>query len=390
VRARDLAGLGVVGLRTRRLRSALTAIGIAIGIAAMVAVLGISASSRTDVLAELDRLGTNLLEVTPGQSFFGDDSALPEDAAAMARRIGPVTSAAGVTGVQASVRRTDLIPASETGGIGVYAADPELATTLEATMRAGRFLDAATEQYPATVLGALAAERLGIDSLEGSPLVWLGDRWYAVIGILDPLPLVPNIDRGALIGYDTAANDFGTERSPSLIYVRTAPGDVDGVRNVLPATANPEAPNEVQVNRPSDALAARAATNRALTALLVGLGAVALVVGGVGIANVMVISVLERRSEIGIRRALGATKRHVRVQFLLEAVFLALCGGIVGVALGALVTAAYAASRSWTVAVPAGALAAGVGAALVIGVLAGLYPAARAARLAPADAVRPH
>lgn len=386
---RDAVSTGTLGLRGKRARSLLTALGIAIGIAAMVAVVGISASSRADLLAELDALGTNLLQVTPGQSVFGDASTLPTTAPGMVRRVGPVTAAASTSNVSASVRRTDLIPSTETGGISVLAAEPELAGVLDATLAEGRFLDDAMSDFPTVVLGAVAAERLGIHSLEGSPQVWLGDQWFTVVGLLDPIPLAPDIDRAALIGYEIAADRFGTDPAASAIWVRSDDEDVSSVRAVLPATANPEHPEEVTVTRPSDALEAKAQADEALTALLLGLGGVALLVGGIGIANVMVISVLERRTEIGVRRALGATRRHIRVQFVVEAVALAAVGGLVGIVLGSIVTAGYAANRGWTLAVPLPALAGGVLVALAVGGVAGLYPAARAARLEPAEAVRP-
>jgi putative ABC transport system permease protein len=388
LRAVDVLAVGAVGLRTRRVRAALTALGIAIGIAAMVAVLGISASNKADLLAELDRLGTNLLEVTPGQSFLGSDSKLPEDAPAMIRRVGPVHSAAATASVTASVRRSDLISPLETGGVSVRATEPTLLATLQGRVRSGTFLNDATARYPAVVLGSEAATSLGIRSVEGNPRVLIGGQWFTVIGILDPLPLAPTIDRAALIGFPVAESMFGIDGTASSVFVRTDPDQVDAVRNVLPATVNPTAPNEVRVNRPSDALAARAATDDALTALLVALGGVALLVGGIGIANVMVISVLERRREIGVRRALGASRRHIRVQFVVEAMLLAALGGITGVLLGALITGGFAAASDWTLSIPVDALAAGVAVALLVGGIAGLYPAARAARLEPAEAVR--
>jgi putative ABC transport system permease protein len=388
LRPSDVLSVGAVGLRTRRVRAALTALGIAIGIAAMVAVLGISASSKADLLAELDRLGTNLLQVTPGQSFLGRDAKLPTDAPAVIRRVGPVQAAAATASVSANVRRSDWISPLETGGISVQAAEPTLLETLQGRLRSGTFLDDATAKYPAVVLGAEAARALGIRSIEGNPRILIGGQWFTVIGILDPLPLAPTIDRAALIGFPVAESMFGIDGTASSVYVRTDPDQVDAVRNVLPATANPGAPNEVRVDRPSDALAARAATDDALTALLVALGGVALLVGGIGIANVMVISVLERRREIGVRRALGASRRHIRVQFVVEAVLLAALGGVTGVLLGALITGGYAAASGWKLAIPVGALAAGIGVALLVGGIAGLYPAARAARLEPAEAVR--
>jgi putative ABC transport system permease protein len=354
----------------------------------MVAVLGISASSKADLIAELDRLGTNLLQVTPGQSFLGRDAKLPTDAPAMIRRVGPVQSAAATASVSANVRRSDWISPLETGGISVLAAEPTLLETLQGRVRSGTFLNDATSHYPAVVLGAEAARSLGIRSVDGNPRILVGGQWFTVVGILDGLPLAPTIDRAALIGFPVAESMFGIDGTASSVFVRTDPDQVDAVRNVLPATANPAAPNEVQVDRPSDALAARAATDDALTALLVALGGVALLVGGIGIANVMVISVLERRREIGVRRALGASRHHIRVQFVVEAVLLAALGGITGVLLGALITGGYAAASDWKVAIPAGALAAGIGVALLVGGIAGLYPAARAARLEPAEAVR--
>ena len=386
LRPRDLVGVAGAGLRTRRLRAALSALGIAIGIAAMVAVLGISESSRADLLAQLDSLGTNLLRVTPGETFFGADAKLPEESLGMLGRVGPVEQVAATGNTGASVRRSDLIPEAETGGISVLAADPKLLGTLGGELADGRFLNRATARYPTVVLGAKAAERLGIGRAGGQ--VWLGNRWFTVIGILRPVTLAPEVDRAAMVGFPAAEALLGSEGSPGTVYVRTDPDQVEAVREVLPATANPENPNEVRVSRPSDALAAKAAAKTAFTSLLLGLGAVALLVGGVGIANVMVISVLERRSEIGLRRALGATKGNVGVQFLAESLLLALVGGLAGVVLGAAVTAAYAASRSWSVVVPAPAMAGGLAAALAIGAVAGLYPALRAARLAPTEALR--
>jgi putative ABC transport system permease protein len=389
LRPGDVLGLGTVGLRAKRSRTLLTSLGIAIGIAAMVAVVGISASSRADLLAQLDELGTNLLQVQPGSDMFGEESTLPTAAADMIRRIGPVESAAATRSVgDASVRRTGMIPSEQTNGIATVATEPTLLETMGGTLDAGTFLNAATARLPSVVLGSETAARLGIDDLDGDPLVLVGDEWFRVIGILDPVPLAPDIDRSALIGYPIAMELFDVDEAPSTVRVRTDPDQVEAVRDVLASTANPEEPSEVEVTRPSDALEARAKADDTLTALLVGLGAVALVVGGVGIANVMVISVLERRAEIGVRRALGATRRHVRLQFLVEAVLLAAIGGVVGIAGGSVITAVYADMRDWRLAVPFTGLAGGVAASLAVGAVAGLYPASRASRLAPAEAVR--
>lgn len=385
---RDVLRVGGLGLVSRRLRAALSVLGIAIGIAALVAVLGISESSRADLLAQLDSLGTNLLTAAPGQSFLGDAATLPDEAAAMVGRIGPVEEVSSLATLGATVRRSELIDEDETGGIGVYAADTNLLGTLGGSMEAGAFLTGATARYPTVVLGSIAADRLGI-SAPGVQVVVDGAR-YTVVGIMDALPLAPDLDRAALIGWGQATEAFGVGERPdtSRVYVRTDPDQVAAVRDVMAETANPQAPDEVEVSRPSDVLEARAATDEALTALFLGLGAVALLVGGIGIANVMVISVLERRSEIGLRRALGATERQVGVQFLAESLMLAGLGGVGGLIVGSAVTAAYAASQGWDVTVPAVALLGGMAAALLIGAVAGLYPAVRAARLSPTEALR--
>ncbi len=384
----DVLRVGSVGLRTRKLRAGLSALGIAIGIAAMVAVLGISESSKADLLAQLDRLGTNLLTVSPGRTLSGGNASLPKESAGMIRRMAGVQQASATANVSASVRRSDLIPEAETGGITVKAATTDLLETLGGKVRHGRFLNGADERYPSVVLGAVAAERLGIDNVDHPVQVYMNGEWFTVVGILDPNPLAPEIDRSVLVTFGAAQSYLDAEGQPSTVYVRSDTDAVNSVRDRLAATANPEGPEEVQVSRPSDALAARAAARSAFTSLFLGLGAVALLVGGVGIANVMVISVLERRREIGLRRALGAAKRHVAGQFLTESLLLSALGGLTGVALGALITALYAASRSWEVVVPLLGLVGGLAASLVIGAVAGLYPAMRAARLAPTEALR--
>jgi putative ABC transport system permease protein len=382
----DVFRVGAVGLRTRRLRAGLSALGIAIGIAAMVAVLGLSDSSKSDLIAQLDRLGTNLLRVAPGQTVLGEEAELPELARPMISRIRPVESVSALEQVDVTVRRTNYIAEEETGGISVMAADVNLLESLGATVRRGAYLNKATVRYPAVVLGSAAAERLGIDKLGVN--VWLGDQWFTVVGILNPVELEPDLDSAAFIGLPIAEELFDADGSASTIYVRANPDDLNDVRRVLGATANPEHPEEVDVSRPSDALEARAAARTAFTSLFLGLGAVALLVGGVGIANVMVISVLERRSEIGLRRALGATKGHIRLQFLTESLILAGLGGAAGVVLGVLITVAYASNRGWDAVVPWYVPIGGIAAALAIGAVAGLYPAMRAARLAPTEALR--
>lgn len=382
----DVVGIGAVGLRARKVRSALTALGIAIGIAAMVAVLGVSESSRADLLAALDRLGTNLLTVAPGQSFLNGEVSLPEDAPAMIERITPVEAVSAIGSVDATVRRTDRIPATRTGGIAVVAADLDLPDTLRAEVHVGRWLDGATERYPAVVLGWTAAQRLGITA--PGVRVWMGDQWFGVIGILRPIGLASNLDAAVFVGFPVAEERLGHDGAASTVYVRADQRYVEDVQRVLGRTANPEDPSGVSVARPSDALEARAEAATTFTALFVGLGAVALIVGGVGIANVMLMSVLERRTEIGLRRALGARRGHITLQFLSEALVLACLGGVLGVGLGIGIAWGYATWSDWIPVIPPIAVVGGIISALAIGAVAGLYPAWRAARVSPTEALR--
>lgn len=388
LRPRDVVRVGAVGLRTRPLRAFLSALGIAIGIAAMVAVVGISSSSRADLDRTLDALGTNLLTVSPGTTLTGGEAQLPMTAEAMVGRIGPVESLSAVGRVgDAAVYRTDRIPEVQTNGIATYAARPGLLDTIGGRVRSGRWLDAATGAYPAAVLGASAAERLGIGQAGPDARILVGGEWFTVLGILEPALLAPELDSAALVGWPAADTTLGFDGHPTTIYTRSRDAQVEAVRAVLGATANPEAPNEVEVSRPSDALAAKQAAGEAFTGLLLGLGAVALLVGGVGVANIMVISVLERRAEIGLRRSLGATRGQIRTQFLTESLLLSALGGVGGGALGAAVTTGYAMYQGWETVVPPWALIGGVAATLVIGGVAGLYPAIRASRLSPTEAL---
>jgi putative ABC transport system permease protein len=387
LRPSDLARVAGVGLRTRKLRAALSALGIAIGVAAIVAVLGLSSSSQAGLLAEIDKLGTNLLVVTNGHSVFGNTAELPEAAPGMIARVGPVTAVQDTGATSAEVYRSSLIPAIDTNSLSVIAASLGLPRAVGTTVAKGRFLNAATAKEPVVVLGATAAQRLGIDRVYPGERLWLGGQWFYVAGILRPAVLAPEIDTSVLVGFPAAATYLRFDGHPSTIYVRAQTDQVAAVQSVLAATANPEAPNQVSVSQPSAALVARADAQSALNGLFLGLGAVALLVGAVGVANIMVISVLERRGEIGLRRALGATKGHIRIQFLSEAILLALLGGAIGVGVGVLSTAVYASTKGWSVVVPTLAWGGGFGAALLIGAVAGLLPALRAARMSPTEAL---
>jgi len=383
----DLAQVASAELRTRKLRAGLSALGIAIGVAAIVAVLGLSASSAAAVTTQISRLGTNLLTVQPGQALTGGTAKLPKTAPAMIARLPGVYQVQDTGAVSnTSAYRSPYIPALDTNGLTVEASTLGLPAVLGTSVAQGSYLNAATSHEPAAVLGSAAAQRLGIDRIWPGMRIWVGGQWFYLVGILHHATLAPGIDSAVLVGFPAAEHYLHFNGHASEIYLRAANSQVTTVYNQLAGQANPQDP-AVDVSQPSDALVALADTKAAFNTLFLGLGAVALLVGAVGVANIMVISVLERRSEIGLRRALGATRGHIRTQFLSEAILLALIGGLAGVLAGAAATAIYAHTRGWATVIPPGAWVGGLGAAILIGALAGLLPAIRAARLSPTQAL---
>ncbi|MFC6016169.1 ABC transporter permease [Plantactinospora solaniradicis] len=387
LRARDLLPTGTLGLRSRKLRALLSGLGIAIGIASIVSVLGVTRSSQSDLLAQIDQLGTNLLTVSNGQDAGGTEAILPTTATPMIRQVSNVQSVAPTAKLAtANVYRNNHVPAGQTGGRSVRACDASLLTTLDGSLLAGKFLD--DGPFPMTVLGYEAARSLGISDVSGNERVWLGNRWYSVIGILKPFTLAPEIDHAALVSFASAEHLLGYDGHPSRLYLRADSEHVSNVANLLAPVANPVDPQRVQVSRPSDALTAQLAVEESGAGLILGLGAIALLVGAIGIANVMVISVLERRTEIGLRRSLGAARSHVAAQFLTESLVLATLGGIGGIVIGVVVTMTMCFYSGWTVLIPPEALWGGLAVSIAAGAIAGLYPALRAANIPPTDALR--
>jgi putative ABC transport system permease protein len=398
LRLKDWLRVASAGLRARPLRAALSALGIAIGTAAIVGVLGLSSSSKAGLIAEIDRLGTNMLTIEAGQSLTGGAAKLPREAPARITLLDNVQLVAH-TGLmkEEKVYRSSMIPVGNTGGLQVRATSLNLLPVLSTGIARGDWLNEGTAREPVAVLGSVAAEKLGIDRVYPDQRIWLGGQWFNVAGILKPSPLVPDIDYSALIGYPAAQKYLGyvsmvrgeaESGPPSTIYVRAATGHEAAVQSLLAQTANPQAPYEVAVSQPSDVLTARAAAAGAFDSLFLGLGVVALIVGAIGVANIMIISVLERRSEIGLRRALGATEGQIRTQFLAESILLAVIGGVVGVLAGAATTAVYASSKSWAIVIPVEAWLGGIASAILIGAFAGLIPAVRASRMSPTVALR--
>ena len=396
LRPADLAALASVGLRARKLRAGLSALGIAIGVAAIVAVQGLAASSSAALLAQIARLGTNLLTVSNGQTFTGATAELPEAAPGMIARLPGVTAVQDTGSVSnVSVYKSPLIPPIETNGLSMDAATLSLPAAAGTSIAQGRFLNAATAREPVAVLGATTAQLLGIDRIRPGMRIWAGPggpdgQWFYVTGILNPATYAPEIDSAVLVGFPAAEKYLHFDGHPSEIYVRTTPDDqavTTRADALLGVQANPQNPSQVTVSQPSDALTAQADAKGALDTLFLGLGAVALLVGAIGVANIMVISVLERRSEIGLRRALGATRGQIRAQFLAEAILLSLAGAAAGVIAGAAATTAYAHAHREAVVIPPQACVGGLAAAVIIGALAGLLPAIRAARLSPTQAL---
>ncbi|MEV1062957.1 ABC transporter permease [Streptomyces sp. NPDC050263] len=384
----DILGLGMLGVRTRKMRAALSALGISIGIATLIVVTGIPASSQKALMKELSALGTNMLQAVPANQ--DPPVLLPPESVDMARRIGPVTAASAVANTHTEVLRNDRQGEADYTGLTVLASKVDLLRTINAEMGSGRFLGANTEKFPTAVLGSVAASRLGIPKVtagQPAPQIYIDRQWFTVIGVLEKTPLSPDIDRSVLVGWDAARSMLRFDGHPTVIYLKAEESQIEAVRDVLPETINPELPGVVQISRPSDALTAKRATESTFSALFLGLAGVALLVGGIGVANTMVISVLERRREIGLRRALGANRNQIRSQFLTESVVLSGLGGLVGTVIGVLATMGYATHQNWQPVIPLTSVTAGFGGAVLIGMLAGVYPSVRAARLTPTEAL---
>ena len=384
----DVLNVGISGLRTRKLRAVLSALGITIGIAALVSILGLSESSRADLMRDLDALGTNLLTVRAGDGFGQNQPEIPDTAPSMIERISPVYEGATVSRLPGSVYRNDLIDDGRTRGITIVAADLNLLAAQRGSLQYGKYLDNLSSDFPMVVLGSVAAERLGIHGSSLNQKIWLGENWFTVIGVLNPMTLAADLDRSAIIGYGSAHKFLEDDPDIEVIYIRAYPEHIEDVRSVLPATVNPDSPEEVMVSRASDVLEARAAASNSFTNLFLGLGLVALLVGGIGIANVMVIAVIERRNEIGLRRALGATRFHIGLQFLTESLSLAAIGGIVGILAGIVITAVYSYMQDWAIVLPGYAIFGGMVSSILIGGFAGSYPALKASHMSPTEALR--
>lgn len=392
LRPAEILRLGLLGPRTRRLRAVLSSLGIAIGVATMIVVVGIPASGNQALNERLSGLGTNLLSAKAVADEQTDElPPVPESAQDMAARVPPVERVSEVANTHATVRRSEAIPEEQGSGLTALAVKGNnLPALIDAEMQSGHYLDKADRSFPTVVLGSVAATRLGVTNIEPdepAPEVRIGAQNFTVVGILKPTPLEHDVERSVLVGWHAAEQWLDFDRHPTVLYARAQESQVHEVAGVLGATMFPKNPGKIQVSRPSEALKAKKLTESTFSGLFLGLAGVALLVGAVGVANTMVVSVLERRREIGLRRALGATRGQIRSQFVAESVLLCLLGGVSGAVAGALGTVAYAMVRGWPAVIPAGSVLGGIGAALVVGVLAGVQPAMRASRLSPTEAL---
>jgi hypothetical protein len=381
----------------RPARVALTVLGTVIGVGALVATLGLSKTAGNQIVGRFSEVAATDVVVTPVPGALGGNAArtaIPWDGEARLLRLNGVAHAGTLSDVPVRGALARSVPITDPLGrtevqLPVKAASPGLWPAVRAVLAAGRFPDAghSARGDRTAVLGVNAARRLGISSLDQQPAIFIGERLYQVSGLVTRVGRQPSLLGSITIPEGTARRDFGLD-APASVQVETDIGAVEVVARQAPMALNPGNPRLLRVAAPPDPKTLRAGVENDLNALFLLLGGVSLLVGALGIANVTLVSVLERIGEIGLRRALGAARRHIAAQFLVESAAMGLLGGIAGASLGVLVVVAVSASRTWTpVLDPWMAIAAPL-AGTLIGLLSGMYPSLKAAATEPVEALR--
>jgi putative ABC transport system permease protein len=390
-RARELVSVAASGVASRKVRTLLILLGPVVGVAAMVGAVGLTESAKGDLKEKLAQLGTTLITAQAGGTFGQQNPTLPKDAAGRVRAVPTVEGASAVSAIngvltlpnQGSQNYYEAFP------VPVLASDDALPAVLQVPMQNGRWLSAADQHdhTRAVVIGSGLASQYGMIPGE-IRTIRLNDVDYGVVGVLAPVALDPSLDNAAFITQWAAKHDLGTDGSPTKMYVRARPGTTQQTSDALPTAINLGGTDAVTTKIPSDALQASARADKTLqqTALFAGL--LALAVGGLGIANVMSISVIQRSSEIGIRRALGSTRSLIALQFLLEALFVGLLGGLIGALVGVGIVYLVSGLADWVVVINYAKMPIWIGLAVAVAAMAGLYPSVKAARLEPLETLR--
>jgi len=391
VDVRDLLNEAMAGMLARPARTALTTLGTVLGITTLVITLGIAATAGNQIVGRFDELTATTITVEVPER---PTAVVAWDAIDRVTRLRGVTSAAAVAETKESanltVRPSKIVdPTTVTDQtLAVVASSPSLPQAVKGSMVEGRFFDAGhlARKDKVVVVGEHAAKLLGITRLERAPAIFIGRHAYTVIGILGAMQRERDLGTAVMVP-PTIGGQFGL-KDVTRVLINTSLGAADLIADQAPLALSPGNESLLQVIAPPSPTRARDGVQSDVNSLFLILGLVSLVVGAVGIANVTLVTVMERVAEIGLRRSLGAARRHVAAQFLLESTLTGLTGGVIGASLGLVAIVGVSAARQWTPVLDLRLVVAAPLAGALVGLLAGLYPSLRAARMEPVDALR--